>query len=173
MSPLPAPPADLLHILPSAKQMGWLTLAALALGLLALAVLQRLLRGRSREVAASPPPVPARATAPAPAVGIGPRIKALEEQFLLSKAYREGCHALASLVKTDLEQRTGMAVEEMTSSEIERAFAESVPVGRGALVGGPRLGRFMTGLAGRRYGRNDPRRRHFVEACDQARELLA
>lgn len=175
MTPLPEPPAEPLAVLPWLEQLPTLVILGIVLLLIALDLLQRLLSKRKRPVAAAPPPVPAVSPAGAPTADVGFRIGALEEQFLRTKAYREGCHALAEVVKNDLEQRTGLPVEEMTSSEIEQAFVRGVRVGDerdGALVGGPMLGRFMTGLAGRRFGREEPRRRHFVEACNQAREIL-
>ena len=119
----------------------------------------------------------ARPPAPGPgAVTIDDAIAAIERRFLRSKAFRDGCHALAAAVKRHLDQLTGLGVEEMTSAEIQEAFAEGVRVGgprHGKRVGGPKLGRFMTGLSARRYGRDEPRRRHFVKACEEARELLS
>ncbi len=158
--PLPAAPADPLHILPPESL--WLLLAAAGMLFLALAwlVARRLFRRVPKPAPASPPvpaPVP---TVPAES-GITGLINALEREFLDSKAFRDGCHALAALVKSRLARSTGLAVEHMTSPEIARAIEE------------PEVGRFMIALSRRRYGRDEPRRRHFAQACGEARELLA
>ena len=166
MTPLPAPPADPLHIL---QPTTLLALAAVAAGLLAMLLLLWLrhhLRRRARR-AAPPPPTPATAPpARQPAAGIATRIRDLEEKILASKAFREGCHRLAMLIKTHLGQRTGIDVERMTSSEIERRFDDDGEIDS-------RIGEFMTGLSRRRYGRAEPGRRDFVAACEEARLLLA
>ena len=64
------------------------------------------------------------------------------------------------MVKQHLAQVTGLGVEEMTSAEIAER------------LGNARIGRYMTGLSRRRYGRREPRRRDFGAACNEARELL-
>ena len=159
MNPLPAPIADPLHVLPPASLLALMALAGLVLLLLALLVLRRLGR-RSRPAAATPippPPVPADV----PTAGIGDRIAAIERKFTRSKRFRDGCHALAAAVKQHLAQATGLGVEEMTSAEIAERLGDA------------RVGRFMTGLSRRRYGRREPRRRDFGAACHEARELLA
>lgn len=175
MNPLPAPPADPLHVLPPVSLTTLLAMAAPALLLLATILFRLWLARRQRTAAApkpsSPPPVPEAV----PATSIGEAIATIEAQFTRSKAFRDGCHALAAAVKRHLAQVTGLGVEEMTGAEIAEAFAEGVRVGgprHGRRVGGPKLGRFMTGLSARRYGREEPRRRHFVAACEEARELL-
>lgn len=165
LPPLPADLAEPLHILPP-----WSLLALLAAVLTMLLALALLLwrRRAVRQDAAAPPPVP---PAPAPEaaspVTLAGAIEALQRRYLKTKAFRDGCHALAQLIKTHLAGVTGLKVEEMTSAEIERAWLDD------ARPGGARLGRFMTGLALQRYGRAEPRRRHFVAACEEARELLA
>ncbi len=165
MSPLPESPAGALHVLPPASLLALLALAATFLLLLAVMIARRLLRRRQRPVT-EPPTVP-RATAPppSPAISIGTRIQALERKFLKTKAFRDGCHSLAVLIKGHLAQVTGLAAERMTSTEIERAI-DKLP------AADPRVGGFMTSLSRRRYGRNAPRRRHFIAACEEARELL-
>ena len=175
MKPLPVPPADPLHVLPPASLTALLAAAAAVVLLLAFLFLRWLARRSPAEAAAgaaAPPPVPEAA----PEVLISDAIAAIERRYERSKAFRDGCHALAAAVKRHLEKVTGLGVEEMTGAEIERAFAEGVRVGgarHGKRVGGPKLGRFMTALSTRRYGREEPRRRHFVKACDEARELLS
>ena len=164
-TPLPEPAMDVLHILPSTSQMGWWLILAMLLALPVLVLILRMLAHRSRPATTAPEPEPAPTPVARPAVGVVGRIAALEEKILRSKAFRDGCHALAGLIKSDLEQRSGLAVEKMTSSEIEHAFRDSK-------VTDPQIGGFMTRLSRRRYGRDAPRRRHFVEACDKARELL-
>ena len=157
LSPLPAPPAAELHILPPASLLLLLVVLALLLLFMAGLVLRGLFRRRPAPAAAAAPrPVPAAA-----AISIGARIRAIERKFLESKAFREGCHALAALAKVYLGQRTGEPVERMTSLEIAIAIEDE------------RIGRFMTALSRRRYGREEPRRRHFIAACAEARELLA
>ncbi len=160
-SPLPAPPADPLHILPSWSLL--LLLAGVGLLLLALAwlVLRYLRRRRPPAPAAAPPPVPPPAAEAPEDRSIAARIRALERRFLESKAYREGCHALAGAAKAHLGLNTDLDAERMTSSEIAAAAKDD------------RVGRFMTSLATRRFGREEPRRRHFVAACKEAREVLA
>jgi hypothetical protein len=105
--------------------------------------------------------VPRPAAAPPPASSIVTAIQALEDKYLQSKAFRQGCHALAAAVKAHLGLSNGLDAERMTSSEIAAAVKDD------------RVGRFMTALAQRRYGREEPRRRHFVAACAEAREVLA
>ena len=158
MNPLPAPPADPLHILPPWSFLAAVLAALLLLGLLALFLVRRWLRRReAAEPGAPPVPKPPPAAGP---VKIGAEIERLRQEFLRSKDFREGCHALAALAKAHLARRTGLGVEEMTSSEIAGA------------VKAPRVGELMTRLARRRYGRKEPERKHFVEACDGAREVL-
>jgi hypothetical protein len=158
-SPLPAPPADPLHILPAWSLL--LLLAAVGLLLLALAwLIFRVLRRHQPPPAVEPPPAPRPAPARPDASSIATRIGDLENRFLESKAFREGCHALAGVVKAHLGRSSGLDAEHMTSSEIAAAVKDD------------RVGRFMTGLAGRRFGREEPRRRHFVAACQEAREVL-
>ena len=158
--PLPAPPADPLHILPA-----WTWLLLLAGGgllLLALAWLVfQTLRRRQPAPAVEPPSVPRPVATAVPAGSIAARIRALERKFLESKAFREGCHALATAVKAHLGLETGLPAERMNSSEIAAAVEDD------------RVGRFMISLAQRRFGREEPRRRHFVAACEEAREMLA
>lgn len=156
---LPAPPADPLHILPYWSLMLLMAAALLFLLFLAGLLLQYLSRRRSSAPASPQPPVP-RAPVPEPSISVGTRIKALEREFLKSKAYREGCHALAGVAKSHLGKRTGKPIERMTSPEIA------------ILVDDERVGGFMTRLSRRRYGREEPRRKHFVEACAKAREVL-
>ncbi len=157
---LPAPPADPLHILPYWSVLLLLAAALLFLLLLAWLLVRYLRRRRPPAPASAPPPVP-RAPVPAPSIGVATRIEALERKFLETKAFREGCHALAGVAKAHLGKRTGKPVERMTSPEIAIQIED------------PRVGRFMTALSRRRYGRDEPRRRHFVKACAQAREVLA
>ena len=176
MIPLPAPPADPLHVLPPASLLALMALVGLALIAFLLLAWWLLRRRRHRSIAEPPPVPPTPVSEPVPAASIDTAIEAIERQFLRSKAFRDGCHALAAAVKRHLERATGLGVEEMTGSEIEQAFAKGVRVGGprlGARIGGPVLGRFMTGLSTRRYGRKEPRRRHFVAACEEARELLS
>ncbi len=175
MNPLPAPLADPLHVLPPASLPALLALAALALLALLLMIWRHLRRRRPEAVPPQVPP-PQPVAEAVPAASIGDAIAAIERKYVRSKAFRDGCHALATAVKRHLEKVTGLGVEEMTGAEIKRAFAEGVRVGgprHGARVGGPKLGRFMTALSARRYGREEPRRRHFVAACEEARELLS
>ncbi len=154
MSPLPAPPADPLHILPTLSL--WLLLAGIALLFLALAwLLFRYLRRKRSQSPPQPPPVLQPTPVVSPAIGFGTRVEAIERKFLKTKAFREGCHTLAAAVKKQL------GVERLTSPEIVRAVEDR------------RVGRFMTRLSWRRYGRDEPRRKHFVAACRQAREVLA
>ena len=160
LSPLPAPPAAELHILPPASLVLLLVVLALLLLSMAWLVLRGLFRRRPAPAAASSPAAP-RPVPAAAAISIGARIRAIERKFLESKAFREGCHALAALAKVYLGQRTGEPVERMTSLEIAIAIEDE------------RIGRFMTALSRRRYGREEPRRRHFIAACAEARELLA
>ncbi len=161
MEGLPAPPAAPLHILPPAILL--MLLAGVALVLLAL-IWWLLRRFRRRRAAAEPPP-PAPALQPtpvaAPAAGLADRIEAIERKFLKTKEFRDGCHVLADAAKAYLGKRTGLAVERMTSPEIAAAVEDQ------------QIGRFMVGLSRRRYGRDEPRRKHFVEACREAREVLA
>ena len=175
MNPLPAPLADPLHVLPPATPQALVAVVGLALLALALMIwwLRRRRRPRPAATAPSPPPPLPEAI---PSASIGDAIAAIERKYVRSKAFRDGCHALAAAVKRHLEQVTGLGVEEMTGAEIQEAFAEGVRVGgprHGARVGGPQLGRFMTQLSARRYGREEPRRRDFVKACEKARELLS
>ncbi len=156
---LPAPPADPLHILPYWSVL--LLLAAALLFLLALVWLAyRLLRRRRPESPAQAPPSVPRAPVPAPAAGITSRIEAIERKFLETKAFREGCHVLAAAAKAHLARHTGKPVEHMTSPEISIMIEDA------------RVGGFMTRLSRRRYGRDEPRRKHFVTACAEAREVL-
>ncbi len=169
MEGLPAPPAAPLHILPPAILL--MLLAGVALVLLAL-IWWLLRRFRRRRAAAEPPP-PAPTPTPtptptlqptpaaAPAAGLADRIEAIERKFLKTKEFRDGCHVLADAAKAYLGKRTGLAVERMTSPEIAAAVEDQ------------QVGRFMVGLSRRRYGRDEPRRKHFVEACREAREVLA
>ena len=160
MSPLPAPIADPLQVLPHAGLLALMALSGLVLLLLALLVLRHLLRRRPRP-AEAPPPVPQPPPAvPLSAAPIGDRIAAIERKFTRSKAFRDGCHALAAAVKQHLAQVSGLGAEEMTSAEIAEHLDDA------------RIGRFMTGLSRRRYGRRKPRKRDFGAACHEARELL-
>ncbi len=158
-TPLPAPAADPLHIMPRAIFI--LLLAGLILLLLVLAwlILRRFFRRRPRPVAPPPPP-PRLAPTPTPASDVGSRIQAIEREFLESKQFREGCHTLARVAKAHLGRSTGKPVERMTSPEIAIVIEDE------------RVGRFMNSLSRRRYGREEPRRKHFVEACAEAREML-
>ncbi len=160
-TPLPATPADALHILPPESL--WLLLAAVAMLLLLLLwlVLRRLFRRRPRPDAAPPPPPPRQPSVVTPASDVATRIKAIEGEFLESKAYREGCHVLAAAARSHLGRDTGLAVERMTSPEIARAIEDR------------RIGAFMIALSRRGYGADEPRRGHFAEACAKAQELLA
>ncbi len=157
---LPAPPADPLHILPYWSVL-LLMAAALCFVLFLVWLLYKYLRRRRPPAPEPPPPPVERAPVPAPSTGIATRIEAIERKFLETKAFREGCHALARAAKAHLGQRTGHPVERMTSPEIA------------IMVEDKRVGDFMTRLSRRRYGREEPRRRHFREACDRAREVLA
>ncbi len=159
-TPLPSPPADPLHIMPRALFILLLAgIALLLLGLLFLLLRYFALR-RPQSVEEAPPP-PRLVPTPTPASSIGSRIRALEDEFLKTKQFREGCHILARLVKAHLGRSTGHPIERMTSPEIA------------IMVEDQRVGSFMTDLSRRRYGREEPRRRHFVKACAEARELLA
>ncbi len=156
---LPAPPADPLHILPYWSVLLLLAAALCFLLFLAWLLIKFLRRRRPPTPTPAPPPVP-RAPVPSPSIGIATRIEAIERKFLESKAFREGCHALAGVTKAHLGKRTGKPVERMTSSEIASAIED------------PSVGGFMTRLSQRRYGRDEPRRKHFVKACAEAREVL-
>lgn len=159
-APLPAPPADPLHIMP--RTLFLVLLAGIALLVLALAfLLLRYLALRRPRTPEAPSPLQQLAPTPTPTAGIGSRIRAIEDEFLKTKHFREGCHTLARVVKAHLGRKTGHPIERMTSPEIA------------ILVEDQRVGGFMTGLSLRRYGREEPRRRHFVKACAEARELLA
>ncbi len=158
---LPEPPADPLHILP--PEILLMLLAGVALLLLALAwlVLRRFLRRKPPATATPPPPVRKPEETGTPEAGFTVRIEAIERKYLKTKEFRDGCHVLAAAVKTHLGQSTGLDAERMTSPEIARAVKDQ------------RVGRLMTDLSWRRYGRGEPRRKHFVEACARAREVLA
>ncbi len=151
MTPLPVPLTDPLHILSPLGPWVWLA-AALAL---VLAMLARRL-GRRR---ASPSP-PAEAQAAVVPSTIETRIAELVERFGRTEAYREGCHALATLVRTFLERQTGLEIEEMTSAEIAGAIED------------PRIGEFMKELRTHQYRRREPKRSHFIRLCERAIELL-
>ncbi len=156
---LPAPPADPLHILPYWSVL-LLLAAALFFALFAAWLLFRYLRRRRPPVPAPAPPPVSQAPVPEPAIGVATRIEAIERKFLETKAFREGCHALAAVARAHLGKRTGKPVERMTSPEIA------------SLIEDKRVGGFMTRLSRRRYGRDEPRRKHFVEACAEARKVL-
>ncbi len=158
-TPLPSPPADPLHIMPRALFI--LLLAGIALLVLALLFLLLRYFALRRPRPVEEPPPPQLAPTPTPATGIGSRIRALEDEFLKTKQFREGCHILARVVKAHLGRSSGHPIERMTSPEIA------------IMVEDQRVGSFMTDLSRRRYGREEPRRRHFVKACAEARELLA
>lgn len=157
---LPAPPADPLHVVPEWSIMLLEAVAILLALFLAWLALRYLPRRRPPAPAPAPPPVP-RASVPVPSAGVATRIEAIERKFLKTKEYREGCHVLAGVAKAHLGKRTGKPVERMTSPEIAMVIED------------PRVGGFMTRLSRRRYGRDEPRRKHFVKACAEARELLA
>ncbi len=178
MNPLPAPTAPPLFILPPANLLALLALVVAFLLALLIALIWRLWRRRpkkSPQPASMPPPVPQPSVTNG---GLGSAISSLERRTLQTKAFRDGCHALARLIKKHLEQATGLGVEEMTSSEIGEAFVGGVKAKAGGTrvsggrVGGASLGPFMTGLSSRRFGREEPRRRHFVAACKEARRQL-
>ncbi len=172
MNPLPAPAAPPLYILPPASLLALAVLAGLILFALLLALAWKLWR-RQRSKPPSTPPLPTPAGRQRVKTGsLGSAIESLEQRTLRTKAFRDGCHALAVLIKKHLEQVTGLGVEEMTSVEIEKTFVGGVASHDGARIGGAMLGAFMTGLSARRYGREEPRRRHFVAACEEARRLL-
>ena len=63
--------------------------------------------------------------------------------------------------KSHLGRSTGLDAERMTSSEIMAAVKDV------------HVGLFVKNLSWLRYGRREPRRKHFVEACREAREVLA
>ncbi len=156
---LPAPPADPLHILPYWSVLLLLAAALLFLLFLAWLAYRVLRRRRPPAPTPAPPPVP-RAPVPVPAAGIANRIETIEREFLETKAFREGCHVLAAASKAHLAKHTGKPVERMTSPEIASMIEDG------------RVGGFMTRLSRRRYGRDEPRRKHFVTACAEAREVL-
>ncbi|MEM7586636.1 MAG: hypothetical protein AAF560_24820 [Acidobacteriota bacterium] len=170
MTELPTSSAPPLYILPPT---GLMMLAALTLAFLLallLALLWRLWKRRQRRRPAPAPAQKQAAAPPAPAASLSSAITELQKRTLRSKTFRDGCHALAVLVKKHLEQITGLGVEEMTSRELQKTFAGGV---RGdGRIDGERLGKFMTDLSARRYGREEPRTRDFVVACDAARSLL-
>jgi hypothetical protein len=93
--------------------------------------------------------------------GLGERIEAIRRHHLELHLYRDGCHALSGALKSHLERRTGVEVEELTVAELEPRLADS------------RQGQYFIDLRSCQYGRRQPGRRDFESLCDRARSLFS
>jgi hypothetical protein len=142
---LPAGYLDMLHILPAILEQILFFLSIALLILIALfALAYWLLYRRTRQ---SPPLF-------APAAGW---IKELEKEFLASRNYRAGCHALALRAREFLEERSGLAAPEMTAREIENAF---------------KMQGFFLQLSDLQFGEREPDESDFKRIVELARQRL-
>jgi hypothetical protein len=158
--PLPEPLSDPLPMFTMGPPVVWWQLALATL--LAWAAWRWLIKPR---------PVPPRVPASGPALPVAPapqvprsdfvtKLFEIESLFLESKDYREGCHALAALVRTYLEKQVNQEVEALTASEMSTAFKD------------PRIGRFATELRDAQYARESPTRDLFRRLCREAKALF-
>lgn len=158
--PLPEPLSEPLPMFTWGPPVVWWQLALAAL--LAWAVWRWLIKPRPvlPQVPVSGPALPAASVAEVPRSDFVTKLFEIERLFLESKDYREGCHALAALVRTYLEKQVNEEVEALTASEISTAFKD------------PRIGRFATELRDAQYGRESPTRDLFRRLCREAKSLF-
>lgn len=142
---------------------GWVLPWQAVLGaLVLLAMLAALLRALTRRAPAAPV---RRTTARPPPFdpdrGLRGAIRALEERVLAEQDYRRGLHELAALVHTHLEQALGVEVEALTATEATQ------------VVKGTDADAWLIRVRDASYGRKEPSRASFHDACKDARRLFA
>jgi len=152
---LPNPPTGALHILPP-----WLLTAALiALGLALLAIwLWWKLRQRRRDPEeAIAVEVRPRTTSPDQFALLTHRI---EDEFLRSKDYREGLHALAAAVRTRIRTRNGLDADTKTVTEIVHSIENT------------EVHHFLISLRDHQFGMQEPNKRLFSRLFRRARKIF-
>jgi hypothetical protein len=156
-TPLPEPLAAPVHIVPPwlIQAAPWLLLAAAFLALVLFWLWWH--RGDTDQPAYQPGEWPV----PRVRGGLAERLRELSRRFLELGQPREGCHALAAELKTHLEHRSGLDVEEMTVDEIRGRFRSR------------RVGEFMVDLRERQYGRTEPGDKDLEDLTDRAVQIFS
>lgn len=159
LSDLPADLADPLHMAgPEGSSSGWL----LALALLAAALLSRRIARRRRSAPAPQRAHPAPAPSPPPAAeGLEAEIQEVRSMFSTTGNFREGCHALAEVLRRGLGRRNGVSFATLTAREIQQALGE------GAL---PSLFGLLADL---QFRPAEPARDDFLTVCDLAADTAS
>lgn len=155
--PLPEGLAEPLHLLPPwlPEVLFWSVVVALVAALF-LWWLWRRIR-RAKDAVSTPLSAPSAVVVG----GLAKRIQALRKRFLELGKPRDGCHALAGELRTHLEQRSGLAVEEMTVDEIRRRFQSR------------KIGQFFFELRAKQFARNAPSDNDFARLSRRALNLFA
>jgi hypothetical protein len=156
--PLPEPLSEPLQMFTLGPPVSWWQLALAAV--ITWVFWRWLLKPRPVPAPVAAPPLPAVAPLPVQRSEFVTKLYALEGLYLESKDYREGCHALAALVRTYLEKQVGQEVEALTAVEMSTAFKD------------PRIGRFATELRDTQFARENPTRDLFRRLCREAKQLF-
>ncbi len=161
MNPLPHPPAEPLHIVPP-----WLP-GVLLLGLLAALGLLLLgslgwwyWRRREQRRTQLPQAIPASAGGPA-GLSFAEQVDGIVSNHCEHYTAREGCHALARLVRQRLERLTGLDMEEMTVTEMSGRLDEK------------KIEAHLLKLQRHQFDRKPPRRKHLRRLGTQCKQVLA
>jgi hypothetical protein len=164
----PGPLAEPLHF-PHPGLARWPVLALLALAAL-WALYRRWQRRRPRVTAAAAPPaaptpprLPAGPRAPK-ASTLGQRLYALQQRILATRAYRDGCHELAGLLKGHFESKglgsgKRLRYTRMTAREVLRT------------TGHRAASELLVQLSDLRFGRDEPTRGEFRQLCRRAQKV--
>ena len=87
-------------------------------------------------------------------------IDSIRVKYQETRNYREGCHMLSAAVKTHIETKTGLEVEEMTPGEIARN------------IEGEETARFFNKLGGLQFNLAEPEKNDFLNICEESKQIV-
>ena len=149
---LPEGLAGPLHILDPIVETALYVVLALVVLLIGLYALAYWLYNRRRRPE-TPPKVAVRSRG-----AIVEAIQEIRSGYAERKHYRTGCHALSSLMKTHIEEKTGLEIEEMTPGEIDLCLKKNA------------AGYFRQ-LSYLQFSRHNPKRDEFFDICEKSIQI--
>jgi len=89
---------------------------------------------------------------------ISGKISKIRDEYTGSRDYRQGCHALSAVMKSHIEKRSGLDIEEMTPDEITVSLKGNA-------------GLYFEDLSELQFRKKNPLKREFVKACETSKKV--
>ena len=149
---LPAGISDPLHILPPWSSIALVIAAIILIVAILIWAIAYFLSKRIQHK--KPPP---ELAAPYQDGSISGTINSIEKKYTKSREYREGCHVLSAVMKSHIEKKSGVEIEEMTPDEIILSLKSNA-------------GLYFEDLGTLQFRKKNPLKKEFVNACESSKK---